>query len=322
MNRFINLVKTIFFFPIYVRKIHVINLDLQARIASLEKLKKEAEDNLTYINTVTCSYLSKDYGINRIKRDKEITISLTSHSFRVDKVHLTIQSLMDQELKADRIVLYLGESEFNESKIPNDLKIMVDRGLTIEYQKDIGPYTKLVPALRQYPNDLIVTVDDDLIYPRSFLRKLYEAYIKEPQFIHCYRMHYMRFDGNGKIDNYRNWDLESSVTEPGFLVFPTGVGGVLYPPNSLNDEVLNEEAFLNLAPGADDVWFKAMSLLNGVKCKKIDSDIMNHNNSITIRSTQEIGLYHQNLINDKNDKKIDNVFSTYNLWDKLKQQSS
>lgn len=315
MDKFINLIKTIFFFPIYVRKIHALGLELQGKISSLEK---EIEENLEYSNAVMSSYLSKNCGINKIKRDNKITISLTSYSYRVDKVHLTIQSLMDQELKADRIVLYLDESKFDQSNIPSDLKILKDRGLTIAFCKDIGPYTKLVPALKHYPDDLIVTVDDDLIYPRSLLRKLYGAYVKEPQFIHCYRMHYMKFGANGKIEPYRKWDLESSIVEPGLLVFPTGFGGVLYPPKSLSTEVFNEDAFLKLAPGADDVWFKAMSLLNGVQCKKVDSKIMNYNNAITIRGTQEIGLYHQNLLDDKNDYKIENVFNAYNLWEKFK----
>jgi hypothetical protein len=225
---------------------------------------------------------------------------------------------MDQELKADRIALYLDELKFSPSNIPKDLEILVHRGLTINYCKDIGPYTKLVPALKQYSDEIIITTDDDLIYPRSFIRKLYESYIKDPGFIHCYRMHYIKLNSDGKAKPYKEWDIESGITDPCPLVFPTGVGGVLYPPNALNEEVFNEEAFLSLSPGADDVWFKAMSLLNGVECKKINSDIMNHENAITIRGTQEIGLHHQNLKNGKNDHKIEDVFNTYKLWDKLK----
>ncbi|WP_191965285.1 glycosyltransferase family 2 protein [Marinobacter halotolerans] len=320
MKNVINFLKTLLFFPFYIRKIHVIGLELQGKINSLEEIKKQNEKNLIYINTLNSSYLSKDHGLNKLEREKNITISLTSHSYRVDRVHLTIQSLMDQELKADRISLYLDDSDFDASNLPKDLINLTDRGLKISYKKPIGPYNKLIPALKEYPNDLIVTVDDDLIYPRSFLRKLYESYIRDPNFIHCYRMHYMKFGDNGKLARYKNWDLESGIIEPGLLVFPTGVGGVLYPPNSLNDEVFNEEAFLALAPGADDIWFKAMSLLNRVQCKKVESDIMNHKNVITIRDTQEIALHHENLRNDKNDLKIENVFNAYNTWEVLKKQ--
>lgn len=312
MEKFIDLIKTIFFFPIYIRKIHTLNLKTKKKVSSLEK---EVEKNLTYVNTVISSFLSKDCGINKIKRNHEITISLTSYSYRVDKVNLAIQSLMDQEFKADRIVLYLDESKFNQSNIPSDLKILENRGLTIDFCRDIGPYTKLIPALKQYPDNLIVTVDDDMIYPRSLLRELYEAYVKNPQFIHCHRMHNMKLDANGKIKPYRKWDLKSNVAEPGLLVFPTGVGGVLYPPGSLSDEVFNEKAFLSLSPGADDVWFKAMSLLNNIQCKKVDSKI--RYSPVMVRGTQEIGLYHENFLNDKNDYKIQNVFNAYNLWEKL-----
>lgn len=319
MKALIEFLKTILFFPLYIRKNHILSLQNKNKLELMERFRKESDANITYLSTLTSAYMSKDSGINRTPREKNVTISLTSHSYRIDKVHLAIQSLMDQELKADRIVLYLDESEFNDSNIPNDLKMLLDRGLTISYYKNLGSYKKLIPALKDYPDDLIITVDDDLIYPRSLVRKLYEAYIKEPQFIHCCRMHYINLTPEGKIAPYKAWDFESSITDAGFLVFPTGVGGVLYPPHSLNAEVLNETAFLNLAPGADDVWFKAMSLLNGVKCKKIESDMMNQEMSITIKGTQEIGLYHENAINNKNDEKIENVFSTYNLWERLKK---
>jgi len=313
MGKFINLIKAVLFFPIYIGKMHVLGLKMKKKVLSLEN---EIENNLTYVNTVISSFLSKNCGINKVKRNHEITISLTSYSYRVDKVNLAIQSLMDQELKADRIVLHLDKSKFNQSNLPSDLMILESRGLTINFCKDIGPYTKLLPALKQYPENLIVTADDDLIYPRSFLRELYEAYLKNPQFIHCHRMHNMKFDANDKIKPYSEWDRKSNVAEPGLLVFPTGVGGILYPPGSLNDEVFNEEAFLTLSPGADDVWFKAMSLLNNVQCKKVDSKI--RHNPITVRGTQEIGLRHQNLHNDKNDYKIKSVFNAYNLWGKFK----
>ena len=312
MKNFFDHIKIFFCFPIYIRKNYLLNLKMKRKISSL---KDELGYNIAYTDTVISSFLSNDYGLNENKREHEITVSLTSHSYRVEKVHLTIQSLMDQDFKADIIVLYLNKEYFNESNIPQCLKMLENRGLIINFCKDVGPHTKLLPALKQYTNNLLVTVDDDIIYPRSLLRKLYEAYIKDPQFIHCHRMHYMKFDANGKVKPYRKWDHCSDITEAGFFVFPTGVGGVLYPPHSLDEEVFNEKAFLGLSPNADDVWFKAMSLLNGVQCKKVDSNIMN--SLVVVRGTQDIGLMHENVFNNANDVKIDKVFTAYNLWRKF-----
>lgn len=313
MKNLINHLKTFLFFPIYTRKNNIINLEALEKIKNLDR---EITSKSTETNTLISALLSKDHGLNRTKRKKELIVSLTTHSHRIEKVGLAIQSMMDQTFKADRIVLSINKEKFNDANIPNTLKLLEQRGLTINYCKDIGPYTKLVPVLKEHPESIIVTIDDDLIYPRNLLETLYKAYETEPNFIHCLRMHYMKFASNGEIKPYVEWDLCSDITKADNYVFPTGVGGVLYPPNSFSDEVFNEEAFMNLSPNADDVWFKAMSLLNSVLCKKVDSDIMN--NPVVISGTEFSGLKHENLYNNANDAKIDQVFRTYDLWEKFK----
>ena len=50
-------------------------------------------------------------------------------------------------------------------------------------------------------------------------------------------------------------------------IFFTGLGGVLYPPNSLDIRVLNEEKFSMLCPSGDDIWFWGHALLKGTKIK-------------------------------------------------------
>lgn len=313
MKKLINHLKTFLFFPIYTRKNNIINLEILARINNLDR---ELQSKSTETNTLISLLLSNDYGLNKTRRQKELIVSLTTHSHRIEKVGLAIQSIMDQTLKADKIVLSINKEKFNNENIPNTLKLLENRGLTINYCKDIGPYTKLVPVLKIHPESIIVTVDDDLIYPRNLLETLYKAYEIEPNFIHCLRMHYMKFASSGEIKPYSEWDLCSGTTKADNYVFPTGVGGVLYPPHSFNDEVFNEDAFMKLSPNADDVWFKAMSLLNNVLCKKVDSDIMN--NPVVISGTEFSGLKHENLYNNANDVKIDQVFSTYELWEKFK----
>lgn len=47
------------------------------------------------------------------------------------------------------------------------------------------------------------------------------------------------------------------------LNFLTGGAGTLFPPHSLPNEVLNKEKNMELCPYADDVWFKAIAILNG-----------------------------------------------------------
>ena len=89
----------------------------------------------------------------------------------------------------------------------------------------------------------------------------------------------------------------------------------MYLPKSLNKEVLNTNAFVELAPFADDIWFRAMSLLNNTPCKKIAQDSHPFDKMIAISSAQNVTLWQINL--SKNDEQIKNVFSKYNIYQKL-----
>ena len=68
--------------------------------------------------------------------------------------------------------------------LPKNLIDLVDKGLTIENNEndgDIKSYRKLIPTLKKYPNNMIVTADDDLIYNKDWLEKLYKAHLKYPK---------------------------------------------------------------------------------------------------------------------------------------------
>ncbi|MEY8766335.1 MULTISPECIES: hypothetical protein [Francisella] len=293
--------KILFAFPLYSYK-------------SYQQLLKQ---NIA-IENMTKAYLDNDMGVTANKRDKKLIVSLTSYSYRIDTVFLTIQSIFSQSIKPDKVLLYLAEDEFTEQNIPENLRRFISRGLEIIFCKDIKSYKKLIYALKDYPNDLIVTADDDIIYPKFWLEQLYKAYLNEPNYVHCHRMHYMRINIKGKLKPYNKWQMESNKLQASFLIFPTGCAGIIYSLDLLSEFVTNEKLFMELAPTADDIWFKAMSLLNNVKCKKIDSKIVW--NLHEIDNTQKKALYHINHHQNLNDIQINKVFDYFNLWGKLTEK--
>jgi hypothetical protein len=156
----------------------------------------------------------------------------------------------------------------------------------------------------------VVTADDDFFYPRHWLRDLFRAYELEPKFIHCHRAHLMVMDGV-EPRPYREWKWESPGYQgPSNLLFPTGAGGVLYPPGSLSGEVLNEEVFTTICPTADDVWLKAMSLMAGTLCKKVKPF---QSEFVQIQGTQSVALWRENTQETGNDQQLRAVFSKYRL---------
>lgn len=125
-----------------------------------------------------------------------MTISLTTFGKRIQDVFLAIESIGFQSLKAGRVVLWLAEDEFQDSRLPLSLNRLVERGLTVNYYEDIKQYKKLIPSLKSYPNDIIITIDDDMLYNFRFNRGSFLIIIKcfpkshflVPQQITCYLM--------------------------------------------------------------------------------------------------------------------------------------
>lgn len=201
-----------------------------------------------------------------------VIISLTSYPARINTVHLTIQTLLKQTRQADKVILWLAPEQFphDGKKLPQQLLDLQDKGLSIRWYHDIKSYKKLVPALREYPDDIIVTADDDILYAQDWLEKLLISYEKEPEYIHCHRCHRIRFK-NKHILPYKKWYHSCNVSSVSFNNFLTGGGGALYPPRCLSSDIYNEELFKELCPLADDIWFWAMAVLNGTRIKIIEN---------------------------------------------------
>lgn len=236
--------------------------------------------------------------------------SLTSYGKRLDLAHVAIESLMRQSLQPQCLILWIPE-DVNLADLSPALRNQMKRGLEIRPVPDIGPFTKIIPSLEAHPNLPVVTVDDDSIYEPDLFLRLYGAYEREPQYIHCYRAHKMRFDPEGWPNPYSSWEMRcQDGDEPSDDLFPTGVGGVIYPPDSLHPEVTNAAVFRELCPKADDVWLKAMALLNGVKAKRLSGPQLEF--PLVIHS-QEVSLKHSNVHGGDNDRQIRKVFEYYGL---------
>lgn len=254
-----------------------------------------------------------DKGVSSEKYVKEeIIISLTTYGKRLNDVYLTIESLLSQSLKSNRIILWLAKDIENKT-LPLTLQSQIKRGLEVKYCEDIRSYKKLIPTLKLYPNDVIITVDDDVIYDFDLVERLVNHYKENPSYIYFCRGHKMVFDKQNNIDKYDNWEFAINHVGPSKLNFPTGVGGVLYPPNCFDERVLDQEIFMKYCPSADDVWFKAMSLLNNVSCYRIETRNIKGEDYSSNEEMQSISLNSFNVKNGGNDIQIKNVFSLYNM---------
>lgn len=246
----------------------------------------------------------------------QIIVSLTSYGRRVEKVvFYTLISLLKQTYMPNRIILWLDNDNWNDSNIPSRLSKLKRYGIEFKFCKDLRSYKKLIPCLQHYPNDIIITVDDDVYYSTKLIKGLYDHYLKDNKSVFCYKAVYPQFDDKGKILPYNNWSKEQEKEN---IIFPVGVGGILYPPHSLHKDVLKENLFMSLCPLADDIWFWFMAIKGMSHHKIILSEKMHHYSFDSIYQYFHKGsaLTHSNSQNNKNDEQISNLFKYYNIESK------
>jgi glycosyltransferase involved in cell wall biosynthesis len=244
--------------------------------------------------------------------------SLTSYSARINTVHITIESLLSQTVKPEKIILWLSDEEFpeRENDLPDVLLFLKDKGLTIGWCNNIRSYKKLIPALKEYPGKIIITFDDDSIYHKDSAKTLYDCHKRYPHDIITHRISRL-FYSEDRL-NYLSRELHhekisvnyhASLREPSFFNKFTGVCGVLYPPGCLHPDVLDEKKYMTLAPTSDDIWFWVHAIRAGTHIRISDT----HFPTVpSIPGSQETALY---LVNDReedqNTRHLLNIFNAY-----------
>lgn len=231
--------------------------------------------------------------------DEEIIVSLTSFPARIDVVPNVIKSILLQSLKPDKIVLYLGEDEFEDVALPKELTSLEKYGLEIRFRKDLKPHTKYFYAMQEFPNANIITVDDDIYYRPNLISALYAAHKEDRDKVICTRAHKITFNGS-EFRLYNEWDYETrDISYPSHLLLACGVGGVLYPPSCLCKETFDDELLSRLTLKADDLWLKIMELKSDVKVRAISAYKSTY--LVGINNAEEVALYKDNVGENRND---------------------
>lgn len=249
--------------------------------------------------------------------DEEVVVSLTSYGERIHNVHLAIESIMQQTVKPNRIVLWLAEDEFKGKTLPVALQMQQKRGLEIAYCEDLKSYKKIIPALKRFPEACIITIDDDLAYNPDMIEKLINAHKDRPSDICAVRMHGIVLDEERMPRPYDDWHYcVRKCPEKNNLAFFTTGGGVLFPPHCFLDEVYNKDVFMNICNTADDVWFNAMRLLNDIHVTKVFSPD-SEGDFYQLSSSDINPLNASNWQEGGNDNAIKAVYGRYGLFEKL-----
>lgn len=269
-------------------------------------------------------YLKKcqipDKPLNDQPRERLVIASMTSYPARINTVYYAIKSLMLQTYKPDKIILWLAESQFENQLLPENIIELEDKGLEIRYCPDLKSHKKYYYAMLEQENNLLITYDDDIIYPSDSIEQLMKYHKKYPECVICNRGFEILFDKNGNVIDEKKWKIitNEGINKPSIKIMPSTGGGCLYPPNAVSEKVFDWELIKANALTADDLWMKAMGLLKGTKVVKTSK----YSKTLSlVENSQNEHLGYINIIQGQNNVVVKNLLNLFpSLFDEVKKK--
>lgn len=256
-----------------------------------------------------------DLPLNTKPRQEAVIASLTSYPARIAFVHLAVKSLMVQTYKPDRIVLWLAEEQFPDKKLPKELTALESHGLEIEWMKDIYGHKKYLNLVsNQQSHEVIITFDDDIIYPKRAIERLMKMHRKFPNCLVVERG--QSYDSKVE-DNPGRWPVRSQVgvAKPSYSINPSPGGGCLIPYGAFHADACDEEKIRRLAYKNDDLWYMFMCANNQTKTVKTRK---NHKTFSMIIGSQVEQMATNNVVNNGNAIIMEKLKSTYpEAWKRI-----
>lgn len=255
--------------------------------------------------------------LNSETTDSIFILSLTSHGNRVEgSLPYALYSLVTQTVKPYRIVVYLNKEKWRDDNLPFLLKRLKQVGVSVYYCEDFRSYKKLIPALKQFPHNPIITFDDDFYYNPCYLEWMTTAFNSSDKHTVLGSWGCIPEKQNGKYLPYNQWkDCQYWIEGQPISFF--GGNGTCYPPGIFDEEILNSDVFLKICPKADDIWFWAMEERLGIKRAYIDPKGYGYHRSVNRVYDYQVGadgcLTLSNVINGENNQQLRDVLDYYGL---------
>ena len=252
-------------------------------------------------------YLARSTAVDA-SRQVDVIVSFTSFPARIGEVWQVVECMFRQTYLPKRIILWLSKEQFPTADgVPASLKEREGSLFEIRLvDGDIRSHKKYYYVSKEYPDSLVLLIDDDLYYPTDMIEKLVNERASYPNSFVCRYAFKMLYSRDGNMLPYNYWREYNGASEGNAVFFGTG-GGVLFKPSMLYKDLVDPDLFLKLTPLADDVWLNAMVRLSKLNIRKIKCGLL-----LPVKSKgPKITLCSQNVGDGKNDEQIRSVIEYY-----------
>ena len=252
-------------------------------------------------------YLSFFYIVN----NEKLIISIASKYENLHQTKMVIDSILNQNClhSSYKIILILSKKEIKFlNNLPKSIFLLkkYNKIRLILIDSDINLQTRLIIAIKEYPKNPILIINDDTIFPEGWLEMFINDHKKYPNDVISGSIQYF-IGKNLSIKKFsegykgRNFGIFNHITKMvfNFAFVNTNLGGTLYPPNSFrNKDFFDYQLFNKISKNSDEFWQSCFIMIENNLLRQ-SSKIYDYTQNIILKEKQIINKernYRKNLI--------------------------
>ena len=108
---------------------------------------------------------------------ERIIVTMTTYNKRIGNIPTVLDTIFKQTIHPDIVVINLAYEEI----IPDKVQIYMEtHNIEVNRVPDTKVYKKIVPTLKKYPDDCVINIDDDKLYPPEMIADFMDIHKKYP----------------------------------------------------------------------------------------------------------------------------------------------
>ena len=243
--------------------------------------------------------------------NETLIISIASKFENLHNTNMVIESILSQNCHHSnyKIILIISKKEIKHINILPKSILLLEKYNKIRLilsDTDINLQTRLIIAIKEYPKNPILIINDNAIFPEGWLEMFINDHKKYPNDIISGSIQYF-IGKNLKIQTFsegfkgRIFGIFNHIANMvfNFAFVNTNLGGTLFPANSFsNSDFFDYQLFSKTSRNSDEFWQSCFIMIED-KILRQSSKIYDYTQYLLLKNQQDINKeikYKNNLI--------------------------
>lgn len=192
-----------------------------------------------------------------------IIVSTTTIPCRKELFLKTIPHILNQTYKFDKYCINIDDNLTEEDyAFYEGLKKLDPRIEITKCEAKWRVNNKLLPTIKKYPDDVVITIDDDMDYEEHCIEELVDVWEKNKDCIVCHEINPAIMTPTGELRYLNTLDVKLYQKEFGKYL----THSCLFPPHIFNNtDVFDYDTMMAMTDGNnDEFWFWTQTTIKGV----------------------------------------------------------